>query len=265
MSRRDGHRRDREARRERHEDARARAARRSRRATSTDAFADHVLKFGPGHPEDAGDHRRGERHGRAHGAADPRAPADRRGADVLRARRQLPEPRGEPDEAREHRAARRAREGDAAPTSASRSTATPTACVFVDEKGDGGAERRDHGDLRAGDAEEGAGRQGRLRPALEPRRRRHRPRDRRRADPRARRPLVHQGDDAEGRRRARRRALGPLLLPRPLLLRLGRDRDGAAPLDPVAVGQEALGARRARRAATSRRARSTSTSRTRTA
>ena len=51
----------------------------------------------------------------------------RPGADVLRARRQLPEPRGEPDRARRTCATcRRGVRGDA-PTSAWRSTATPTA------------------------------------------------------------------------------------------------------------------------------------------
>ena len=72
------------------------------------------------------------------------------------------------------------------------------------------------------DARARAGRQGDLRrPRLVGGARGDRARRRRAAD-QPRRPLVHQAADARGRRRLRRRGLGPLLLPRLLAGRLGR-------------------------------------------
>ena len=78
-------------------------------------------------PAAQGRDRRRERHGRRDAPAGARAPADRAGGVLLRARRELPEPRAEPAAAREPRVHRRARRSRRAPTSASPSTATPTA------------------------------------------------------------------------------------------------------------------------------------------
>ena len=71
--------------------------------------------------------RRRQRHGRRHAAAGPRTPADRGGALLLRARRHVPEPRAEPAAAREPRVHHPQGARRSTPTSALRSTATPTA------------------------------------------------------------------------------------------------------------------------------------------
>ena len=62
------------------------------------AFTDRVLSFiDPGRGQAApGRHRRGERHGRGDAAWDPRAPPDRGGQMLLRARRHLSESRAQP-------------------------------------------------------------------------------------------------------------------------------------------------------------------------
>ncbi len=78
-------------------------------------------------PPPARRRRRRQRDGRAHRADRARRPPDRPGADVLRARRHLPPPRGQP--ARPGQPGRPAGTGGrrGAPTSGSPSTATPTA------------------------------------------------------------------------------------------------------------------------------------------
>ena len=71
-------------------------------------------------------------------------------------------------------------------------------------------------------AREGARREDHLRRAREPGRAGHDRARRRRSAREPRRPRVHQGADAQGGRRLRRRGLGPLLLPRLQPGRLGR-------------------------------------------
>ena len=87
----------------------------------------------------------------------------------------------------------------------------------------------------------------------------------RRAAARPRRPRVHQEDDGRDEGRLRRRAVGPLLLPRQLLRRLRRRSRSRGVLSILSAQDKPL--ERADRAATSvhaRAARSTSRSRTRT-
>ena len=167
--------------------------------------------------------------------ADPRHAADRAGADLLGARRRVPRPRAQPAAGGEpplhHRQGARPR----APTSASPGTATPTAAsssttrgAFVD------------GDfltalLAAVDPREGAGRGDPLRRARLARRARP-GRGRRRQRPREPRgPRVLQDPHARRGRRVRRRGVGPLLLPRLLLRRLGHAARAADPR--AAVGK----------------------------
>ena len=99
-----------------------------------EAYAAHLLALAPvDGPPAEGRRRRRQRHGRATprrrssgGSAGP----GRAGADVLRARRHLPQPRGQPDRAGQpRRPAARVRRG-AAPTSGWPSTATPTAASW---------------------------------------------------------------------------------------------------------------------------------------
>ena len=80
-----------------------------------------------------GRRRRRQRDGRPHRPGGLRAAGrgpGRPGADVLRARRHLPEPRGQPDRPRRTCATCRRRGRARAPTSASPSTATPTAASW---------------------------------------------------------------------------------------------------------------------------------------
>ena len=101
-------------------------------------------------------------------------------------------------------------------------------CFFVDDARRVRPGRLRHGPLRRGCPGEGAGCEGHLRPARQlggsgggrgGRRRRAR---------QPRRTRLHQGADARGRRRIRRRGLGPLLLPRVLP---GRHRRRPVPRD----------------------------------
>ena len=146
--------------------------------------------------------RRRERDGRRDAPARPRAPAAaRRRPLLLRARRDLPEPRAEPAPPREPRVHRREDARRRAPISASRTTATPIAasssttrassCPATSSRRSSPRRcwRRSPGakviyDVRASWAVPRDDRAGRRRPARQPRR-----------------PRVHQAADARGGRR----------------------------------------------------------------
>ena len=194
------------------------------------AYAAHLLTLAPVTGRrlkvvvDAGNGMAGPH--RAGGVRPARRPG-RPGAAVLRARRHLPEPRGQPDRAGEPR---RPPEGGAlraAPTSAWPSTATPTAASSSTSAaavvGPSDAHRADRRP-RAGPE---PGRHGDPQPDHLPRGPGDRHRARRHPGPDPGRALVHQGHDGRDRRGLRRRAQRPLLLPRLLARRL-RDARRAA-------------------------------------
>ena len=100
-----------------------------RRVEVIDEYAEHVLSFldrPARRPSAQGGRRRGERHGGAR-PRDLRGARRRARAALLRARRHLPEPRGEPAQAREPARPAGRRCSRPAPTSASPATATSTA------------------------------------------------------------------------------------------------------------------------------------------
>ena len=145
-----------------------------------------------------------------------------------------------------------------APTWGSPGTATPTAASSSTTEGRSSTATSSRALLASADAGEGAGRDDPLRRPRQPRRPRHRPRARRHLRPQPGRPRLLQGRDARARRRLRRRGLGPLLLPRLLVRRLGHDPGAAgarAALDPEALPVGA--GRRSCATATSSPARST--------
>ena len=204
-----------------------------------------------------GGRRRRQRDGRPHraGGARPcrrsRTPADRAGAAVLRARRQLPEPRGQPPRAGEParpagrggRARRRRRAG-------LRRRRRPL--LRGGRAGRAGEPERGHRD--GGGARGGQGAGGRARAGGDPqphhvaRRAGDGDRGGRHAAAHPRRPLVHQGRDGLQRSRLRRRALRALLLPRVLGSR-HRHAGGAARAGGAAgVGRPDLAAGRRVRA-----------------
>ena len=164
-----------------------------------------------------------------------------RGGALLRARRHLPEPRGQPDRAgepgrpagqgardrRRHRAGLRRRRRPLLPGRRARRAGQP--------------ERADRADRRPG-AGPGPRRDDHPQPDHLARRTRDRARARRQAGADPGRALLHQGADGRDRSRVRRRALRALLLPGLLARRL-RDAGGAA--RPGCAGRDrpaALGA-----------------------
>ena len=165
--------------------------------------------------------RRGERHGRRHASACPRAPADRCGAVLLRAGRDLPEPRAQsaaPGKSRVHH-----REGQSG-------TSRPGRCL---RRGRGSlllrrrhrrvrSRRLRHGPPRRVDPREGTGREDPLRRARELGGAADDRARRRRSARQSCRPRVLQAPHARGGRRLRGRGLRPLLLPGVLPGRLGR-------------------------------------------
>ena len=186
---------------------------------------------------DEGGARRRQRHGRPDGRARCSTAADRAGADLLDARRQVPRPRAEPAAAREpqlHRQegrCRRARSwaspGTATPTAASSSTTRASSWTATSSPrcSPSRSSPRIPGrtilyDVRASravnDVVERAGGQAERQP---------------------RRPRVLQDAHAPGGRCLRRRGLGPLLLPRLLLRRFGHNPCAADPRAPVGEGK----------------------------
>ena len=142
-----------------------------------------------------------------------------------RARRHLPEPSGRPDPAREPARPPGPRSSRPAPTSAWPSTATPTASSWSTRRAQllsGSLDHRDRGRRRSSAREPGATIIHNLIcskavPEVVRRGRRH-------AGAHPGRSLLHQAGDGRDRRRLRRRALRPLLLPRQLPGRLGPHR-----------------------------------------
>ena len=210
--------------------AAARRARSSQRDV-LEAYAAHLLSLAPGHrPPAQGRRRRRQRDGRAHRAGRSSSgigDAGRAGADVLRARRHLPEPRGQPDRAGEPRRPAGAGASPRAPTSGWPSTATPTAA----SSSTSAASRSRPSTLTALIAARELAKEpgatvihnlitSRVVPELVARARRH-------AGAHPGRALLHQGDDGRDRRGLRRRAQRALLLPRLLARRL-RDAGRAA-------------------------------------
>ena len=172
-----------------------------------------------------GRHRqRDGRPGRAQGLRAP--PPGRAGGHVRRARRDLPQPPRRPDPARQParpagpRGRRRVR-----PRPRLRRRRRPRL------RGRRGRPRPlgldHHGDARRRDAGQAPGRHHPPQPHLLPGRARGRPRARRHPHPDQGRPQLHQADHGRERRRVRRRALGPLLLPRQLPGRLRHHRHDA--------------------------------------
>ncbi len=151
----------------------------------------------------------------------------RDGADVLRARRHLPEPRGQPDRAGQPRRPAEAGCSPRAPTSASPSTATPTAASSSTSAASWSRPRRDDRADRRPRARQGARRHGDPQPDHLPGGPRDRRRARRHTGAHPGGPLLHQGHDGRDRRDLRRRAQRPLLLPGLLARRLRHARRAA--------------------------------------
>ena len=134
-----------------------------------------------------------------HLPADPRGAGHRARAALLRARRHLPQPRGQPAQAREPRttcARRCARHGADLGVSFD---GDADRAAFVDETRRADRQRPDDRAHRRRAARPRARQARALRPALVARGRRVHPRERRHAGARARRPLLHEGDAARAR------------------------------------------------------------------
>ena len=160
---------------------------------------------------------------------------------LLRAGRHLPEPRAEPAPPREPRVHRREdARGGRRPGGGLRRRRRPL--LLRRRHGRVRPRRLRHRAARGADAREGAGREDHLRRPRELGRARHRPRARRRAAGQPRRPRLHQAPDAGGGRRLRRRGLRPLLLPRVLEGRLGRDPVPADARAALETRHDAVGA-----------------------
>ena len=217
-------------------------ARLARRLRRTRALV-HRHRRAPAHE---GGRRHRERDGRPHRPSSVREASRRARSAVPRARRHVSEPSGRPDPAGEPArpagARRRARRRRRPRVRRRRRPRVPRRrtepwAVGLDDDRDACCRR----------PRQGARRQDHLQPDLLEGGARGHPRARRRADPLARRALVHQAGHGRDRRRVRRRALSALLLPRQLPRRLGDHRHDVGARADVAVGDAAVRAAQAAR------------------
>ena len=178
-------------------------------------------------PAAQGRRRRRQRHGRAHRARGPRPARPRRRPALLRARRHLPEPRGEPDRAGEPRATCRPRSSQHGADLGLAFDGDADRCFVVDERGEPVSPSVLTALIAARELAKEPGATvihnlitSRAVPEIVTERGGV-------AGAHPRRPLLHQGDDGRDRRGLRRRALRPLLLPRLLARRLRHARGAA--------------------------------------
>ena len=171
-------------------------------------------------------------------------PGPGRRAAVLRARRHVPQPRGQPDRVRRTCATCRLRSSRRAPTSDWPSTATPTGASSSTSAASSVSPSALTGLVAARELRRAPGVADHPQPDHLPGRPRGDPRERRRPGAHPRGALVHQGPDGADGRGLRRRALGPLLLPGVLERRL---RHAGRAAHARRAGRHAARARRCRR------------------
>ena len=183
-------------------------------------------------------------------------------APLLRARRHLPQPRGEPAQGGEPAATS---SGPCARHGADLGVSfdgDADRAAFIDETGEPIGSDLMTGLIGGDPAGARAGQGGGLRPPLVAGRGRVHQGEGRHPDARAGGALLHQGDDAQARGDLRRRARGALLLPRPLLRRLPAALGGRGAEPAAAEAASRSPSWSSRSAATTRARRSTSRWRT---